>query len=306
MLVSYSELSTVQKIKYISVNIQASIGIIGLLGNVLAMCVFSRPSLRNHSYSFYWRVTAVSDSILLLHTFKNWVVTAIDDDSIITPFFCANSEFQPHVAGFISLWMLALISIDRLLAIAYPTRFEVFRKRWFQITLVGLIVAYSVLANIQLATNYRVEFTRDLNTNRTRKICFLPPHIHYRNSYSILINVVLVNLVINNLMDLKLILSIKAAKKKTRMRVHGRQTTIRDRKFAISSIALNVASCLLKIPFAVALYASTYFEMNRDEQQMIFKLTGAILVIDNGDLFFINMFVNSIFYREFLKMIRLK
>lgn len=304
----YEILNLYQKIIYVFVNIQAIIGVIGIVGNILAFCVFYRKPLRKLTYSFYWRVIAFTDSLKLTHTFRHWAnfVYGFNID-LQSSFFCRINEYQPYVFGTISEWLLILISLDRLIVIAYPNQIHILQKRWFQKLLVLIVVIYSLLIHIDLPLNYRlVETVNSTNTSEITFSCRLPIGIQQRFSYIIFINIILANVLINNVLNLKLILFIKSSRLKTNQNVILRRSTIRDRKFAISSIVLNIASILVKIPFVVGRLASKYYHVNEEINQMIFMVTITILIIDNCDLFFVNMFVNSIFYQEFRKMIKLK
>ena len=298
----YEKLNKYQKISFITVNIQVVWGILGILANILTILVFSRKSLRHHSYSFYWRVMSVADMIVLLETFDNWSSYILNIDiQLISPFFCTFNQYQPHVAGFISHWMLALVSIDRFFAIAYPKRFGLFRKRWFQIALVFIVVIYCFLSHIELPLNYTL---KRVNGSSNSLVCYLPDKVQFRSSYMIMINIILVNIVINNILHVKLVFSIRASKRKTRR--NRTRSTIRDRKFAMSSIVMNIASFVSKMPFAVGMYFSSYFALGLDQHQNVFYITGLIALIDHGDSLLINLCVNSIFYNEFRRMLKFK
>ena len=93
----------------------------------------------------------------------------------------------------------------------------------------------------------------------------------------------------------------------SRKRVNGNSNrnsslSYRDRKFAICSVCLNLASMILKMPFSLTLVILSYSNKSFDEIYSIIKITGTVSNIDNGFSFFINMFVNSLFYNEFLKL----
>lgn len=304
-MLNFHELNTYKKISFIFVNIEALIGVVGILGNMLSIRVFSQKDLKNHSYSFYWRILSISDSFVLISTFKLWSNHVLGVSlQTISPLFCTLNEYHTYVASFISTWMLALISFDRFLVIVYPNRFKLFRRRPFQSILVFIVVLYSILVNLRIPLNNRLEVFESFNSSKTITIiiCHLPRSVHNWNFYLILSNTFVVNCVINCALDIKVFFSIRAARVKSHRIVNGLLSTVRDRKFAITSIVLNVSSSLLKLPFALGIYVSGYYNLSRDQHHMILTITGAIAVLDNCDLFFVNLFVNSIFYREFHKI----
>lgn len=294
---------------FLFMNVQVFISTIGFVGNILAFFVFSRKPLRKQSYSFYWKIMIISDCIVLLHSFRHWAnfVLNINID-LFSNILCKINEYQPYVASSVSQWLLVLISIDRLVIILYPNRSRLMKKRYFQAILVAFIIAFSMLINIQLPFNYQLQsIGNGKNSSRIQLVCYLPDNFEVNSNYLVMINFILPNIVINNILDVVLICFITSSRRTVRKRVQINFASVnRDIKFAISSIALNVASSLLKIPFAIGLYASNYFNMSQDQNKMLFIINVTILIIDNSDLFYINMIFNSIFYKEFRNMIRFK
>lgn len=294
---------------FLFMNLQVFISTLGFVGNILAFFVFSRKPLRKQSYSFYWKIMIISDCIVLLHSFRHWAnfVLNINID-LFSNILCKINEYQPYVAASISQWLLVLISIDRLVIILYPNRSRLMKKRYFQVILVAFIVAFSMLINIQLPFKYQLQsIGHGKNSSRIQLVCYLPDNFEINSNYLVILNFILPNIVINNILDIILICFITSSRRTVRKRVQINIASVnRDIKFAISSIALNVASSLLKIPFAIGLYASNYFNMTQDQNKMLFIINVTILIIDNSDLFYINMVFNSIFYKEFRNMIRFK
>lgn len=227
-MVKYNELNPYEKITYIFINIQAIVGILGIIGNILAFCVFSRTGFKKHSYSFYWRIMSICDIIVVLETFDNWANFILDANiQSISAFLCTINEFHTYVASKVSLWILSLISLDRFLVIIYPNRFMLFRRRRFQVTLVVILLLFSILIHLQLPLNHQLISIE--NTNSSQVSCYLPPNVQNRNYYCIVINIVVFNLIVNSFLHVKLIRAINASKRKLR---HRRSWTLRDRKFA--------------------------------------------------------------------------
>ena len=103
---------------------QASIGLIGIISNILAICVFERKELKKRSYSIYWKLKALFENIILLHAFRNWVKIFLNIDfTIISSIFCRLNEYISYVAIGVSLWLEFIITLDRFFTIVYPTRF---------------------------------------------------------------------------------------------------------------------------------------------------------------------------------------
>lgn len=141
---NFNDLSIYLKVNYAFSNIQFVIGIIGLISNILVICVFSRKSLRKYSYTFYCRTKAASDIIVLLFTFRNWANFIMDANlDVVSPFFCILNQFFPYSWGCFSLIVLGIISIDRFLIVIYPNRFKLIKEKWFQLALLLLVFIWS-------------------------------------------------------------------------------------------------------------------------------------------------------------------
>lgn len=137
MLLNYYNLNYLQQLNYIFHYLQIVISIIGIIGNVLNMIVFMRKRFANLSFSFYNKVLGVIDIIVLLHSFRHWAAYMFDSDiDLVSQFFCTIDEYQPLIASHCSLLLLTLISVDRLITIAYPNRFNIIKKKWFQSILI--------------------------------------------------------------------------------------------------------------------------------------------------------------------------
>ena len=305
-MINYHSFNIYQKLTFVFVNIQALLGLVGIICNILVICVLRRKPLNKYSYSFYWQIIACTDIFILLHTIRNWANYVFDVDlSRLSTLFCKINEFQPYVVSYISLWILALISFDRLVVIVYPKRFKILNERWFQISLALIIIVYSLLVNIQLPLYFRLEERNVTVNNSSLKtyVCYLPLEILNVTSYIGFIHIILLNLVINNILHLKIIhfLYISRRNRASNSSIQMR-SLIRNRKVAFSTIGLNISSCFYKMFFVFGIYIATVYEFNADQFKLIYTISVTVTVIDNCDLFFINMFFNSMFYEEFFKM----
>lgn len=142
-MVNYSSLSDVLKVTYIFQYLEIWVAALGIVGNCLTFLVFLRKRFSENSFGFYIKFMTITDTIVLLHSFCHWAAFIVDwDIDLIWPFFCTTGEYQPKVCASISVWLLGLIAFDRWISTAYPNRFGLFKKRWFQSFLVCVIIAY--------------------------------------------------------------------------------------------------------------------------------------------------------------------
>lgn len=300
----FKELNVYEKINFICQYVQSIIGLVGIVGNILAICVLQRKSLKKYSYSFYWRILACSDIIVLIHTFRHWLKFILDFDiDLLSPVLCRFNEYQPYVAGYISLWLLTVISIDRLVTIVYPNRFGFIKRRPFQIAVIAIILVYSLFINILLPLNSRlvkVEF----GNYTTKSVCHQPIEVLKLNSLIFLVNIIIVNIFINIIIDIRIICFLFMSRKSHIQR--RSRSYIKDQKFTYNVIVLNINSVILKLLVVLAVCLPAYLNLDSEKSQLVFTIFISISIIDHSDLFFINILVNSIFYKEFINMIRPK
>lgn len=275
--------------------------LVGIIGNSLVICVFSRQTFKNNSFSFYSRILCLSDTALLLHFIIHISIDFIDKNyELFSPMFCLTRYFVGYVFGTNSLWLLTLISIDRLIVIGYPnSQPSIIQKRWFQFTLVFLVFCYSVFVNINVPLNYQFEVIRQGNVSKL--FCFVAIEAQIQQTFISLVNFILVSILINNILSVKLIVVVRNSRKKLQ-----RSFKSRDMKFSISSVGLNFASFFIRMSLVIGVVISKHLNLDSYQQDLSFKIGLAIVTFDHSLNFFINFFLNSIFYKEFLIMIGIK
>ena len=281
-------------------SIQASIGLIGIIGNMLTFTIFLRMPLKSHSYAFYFWLMSWTDSIVLLQMFRHWSRTVFNIDvDLIGPYFCRFNEYQPYFFGSICVWLRILILFDRLIRVVYPAYFRIVRRKWFQIMAIFLVFTYSALIHSILPLNYSLQMAE----NSTNLICYLSPEIQALNFLICLSNLVF-NTIITGVLNFKLISYINISRKRLRTKIafKSRQSFIKDRTFALSSIGISLTSFFFQITFSASAFVAFSLNLNRDLMQLVFVSSLTITICSNASVFFINIFTNSLFYKAFLSL----
>lgn len=297
---------------FIVKNVYLWLCIVGIFGNILSVVIFCRKFLKSYSYSFYCRLMAVNDTILLVnfsaHLIKDFIDTNFD---IVSPLFCSLKVYPNYVIGTISLWLLTLISIDRLFTIVYPSRFNIIKKRWFQITMISVIISYSIIINLTAALNYKYDVIFDMDRNLTKSVCYLSSVDQNKQSMVLFANFLIVNIVVNNILNVKIIAFIVRSRRKTSYNKVNRTNnnshlSSKDRKFSICSVGLNLTSFISRIPIPISVMLSNYFKFEPDQFILALNIGLTIATLDHSSIFFINMLFNTSFRREFLIMLGIK
>lgn len=311
----YDKLNEYEKITYVATYMEFVIGIIGLVGNVVVVFIFSRQSLRKYSYSFYSRGKTIADSLFIAFSLRNWTryVYGIDIQ-LANQFSCVFWGYGDYVVGTIGQFFLLLTSIDRVVLIVYPNRFQIFRKKWFQITLALIAVGYSLLVNILLALN---SFLIDipLGGNQTMKMCIMPSNIITIQAWIILIHVLGMVLAANSLLNFKLFLFIRSSRNKVASYANSTninnnnnnaanlKTQKNDRRFAVASIGQSLITFVFKFTSGILHTTAITSNFSLDKYIMIFTLVIMIFIIDGAVTFFVNIAINAVFRDEFLAVL---
>ena len=278
--------------------IQASIGVIGIIGNMLTFMIFLRRPLRTHSYAIYFWIMSWADSFELLHMLRHWVRTAFNIDvDLISPWFCRINEYQPYLVGSMCIWLRVLILFDRLIRVVYPAYFRIVRRKWFQFSALFIIFTFSALVHIIMPFNYRIQTIG----NSTNLICVLPPDIQGLNFLICLANQG-INGILTGIFNYKLISFIYFSRKRLRNKLvyKSRQLFIKDRTFALSSIGMSLTSFVLQAAFSTSALVSFSLNLNQDLMQLVVIAGLTVTIFSYSSVFFISILTNSIFYKAFL------
>ena len=300
----YSDLENYnQKLTYIFQNVQTVLGFIGLVSEILIISVFGRKRLRDNSYAFYCILIACFEITICLQTFRLWSAFMFDANiDLVSQFFCAISEYLPYSASTTSLWLYVLISLDRVVTIAYSNRFQLLKKRRFQIFLAVFAIVGNFLMYIELPLSFKL--LTIYGTNQT--ICSIPNDIFNIQMWITFTNIFIINLVVINLLNFKMIHYLITTRNSLHLLNSNRRSVIKDRKFALSTVCINIACFISKTPLCVALLVSYYLELSLDTVRLLFTICVMINMLFYALSFAIYMLVNSIFFDEFYLIIGLK
>lgn len=309
-MVDYKNLNYFQRISYISQNVQVIVSLFGIIGNILVICVFFRRSLRKYSYSFYCQLKALGDTIVLLYTFKNWSSNVLDANlDTVSPFFCLTSVYAAFSLDVWCMCLLALISLDRLLMVMYPNRFEPLKNRPLQIVFISALLIYSLAVNIILPLNTSF-VTSQIGNQTTQSACLASPEILAEHSWIFVGNILVLILLVNNAVNIRLIVFIVSSRRKVANHhesgTTNRSTSFRDRKFAITSIGQSLIAVTCKLPLGIVTIASNYLNLDFDTFMSLISISVSIINIEHAAAFYVSMFINTVFYQEFMRAFRLR
>ena len=156
--------------------------------------------MRKYSYSFYIILKAIADSIILVSALNKW--TAYMFDVNFDSWWALSCLARLYVCFSLSLWemlLILLISLDRLLKIMYPNRFESVRKWQTKSILVMLMLIYSFAVNIILPLNTSYEILHP------KSVCILSFNVIKSHSWIFVGHILFLIFCLNNAVNIRLI-----------------------------------------------------------------------------------------------------
>ena len=138
--------------EYVQVTLPIIIIILGLFGNILSCVVLLRKNFRHRSISIYLLAISVLDSIFLLSSFP--LIVAIHllfqiDYRTLSTFGCATSLFIERASRTMSVWIMAVLTVERMLAISFSHQAQQFisQRRAIIGTLVVVIIVRAICSD---------------------------------------------------------------------------------------------------------------------------------------------------------------
>lgn len=283
--------------------VQLFIGVIGVIGNLILIDVFLRPSLRRLSYSFYAIVKACVDIIFLLNVFRFWLIAIFNINIVnLNIFFCKLTDYLLAVTCSTTEMLSLLISIDQVATVIYTNRFPALKKRSVQVSLVFLALVYSFLVIIIEPINSQiVEITYK---NKTWLLCQMTDEVDEITSWLVAGAIIGLPTLINTVLNVRLLVFIILSRNKVNRAT--RNTSRRDRKFTIVSIVSNSIGVVCKTASGILIVMSIKHNWNSYTIALVTLIEISIFFLESSLPFFINIFINSIFYDEFMKLIRFR
>ena len=268
--------------------------IAGVIGNSLQFVIFSRKKFSKFSSRNLYRVLAVQDNCFIIYNIfyesANYFKIDYNQFSII---WCKIDNFIAFSFCPISGWIIALISIDKYISICY-SRKEIFRNRKFQVFILSMVYLFNIFYSIPMTV-----FTEFITQNKSSNLssetkCFVPTFLWIMN----LLNLALFPFALMLTFSMLLIATIF----KTRLKLlsftssNDRKRLIKDLKFSLSSIMLNLAYIFLTLPFNIG-YITEF-----NDNIILYYIYYMSYCVN----FLILISSNSIFRKEVFILIRIK
>ena len=288
--------------KTIIVFMYLAITMTGLITNTLSFVVFSRKRFSNTIFSTYFRLYIIFQTLNLILPINqalelNFNIYFVKLSNFTCKFFTYLAFFNSSIPA----WLLVLISIDRFISIAYPTKFLFKNTLKFQLITCLLmailnICVYSpvLLFHLKKSEIFNYQTNRSELTYSCERIGF----------WFHLIDLFQSTIIPFTLMSLTSIFTVKKVfeSRKLISNNNSNKNKSNDLKFAIISITTNIVFLAYSVPYFVYTliteFSSLLTNLDTDVILLIHSISYLCFFVHIIDVFFINILVNSLFKNE--------
>ena len=286
----------------------------GLIGNVLMFVVFSKRRLQKLSISIYFQSMALVNLYITINWIKQYL-NYVENYYLVnqSEFLCKAIYFTIYVAGPTSAWIQVAAGIDRfLITIVSPTsKFKLIQKRSFQIAIVLLIVVYNSGYYFYMLFDFNLVLTIVNNSNNDSS--------DYSVSWSCIENdsrsIYIMDLLNNTLLPFVIMIGftsatiygvLKARRRANKSSEQARRVRMRDIKFAVTLIVLNLVFLILNAPNPILSLIADYSNIDEDNSDIFYRLE--IWGIFSYYFYYMSIFyfqlaVNSLVRKQFFEIL---
>ena len=131
---------------------------LGTTGNILSAIVMRQPALRQSVTSVYLTVLAFADTLLLWTiAFRHWLRAIADVDIRLTRIGCPLHLFCVYWSSDFASWMVASISVERVVAVLFPHKAKIIFTRKRALLYIASIALFLTVVNAFLLGAYSLK-----------------------------------------------------------------------------------------------------------------------------------------------------
>ena len=281
-----------------------AVNLLTIIGSLLSFIIFSRKAFKKSAIGIYCRSLAIFDLFVCANFIAGIASILMKDSSLIqdTEWLCKMSTYITSAFSAMSGWVLVFFSLDQLITVLMSNRFPIFKKKWFQYSLIlGLFVFHCLIYSPYIFLSELRNTTSSGNVTACKITSIaLPLVLLFESSIlPLAILFILTALIIRYLNKSR----ANAFNEHIMSSVNSQRRVLHEYKYAFNSVILNI----FHIVFSSPLIISLTIPFNDIELFMLVGFVGYLFYSLNFALhFWVHFCVNSIFRNEFFILIRVK
>jgi hypothetical protein len=285
--------------------------LIGIITNTLNLIIFNSKTFKSRPVALYFLILAMVDILCVIQYCQYFIYEYFQLDlKSYSRFSCITLMYCLYFLPGVSVWLEILISIDRMLNLTKPQQYPYLRKHSFQLG------AFFTIVCTNFATYSPFVFKYDLNKDRNStqefgilefsRTCKLrDENVKFSLALIDMLNFTLLPIPIMLICSILMIRKLfrirnRLSVNETNFMSASSRRDLRNKKFAIKSLILNVIYFIFNIPITATNFALVF--SSSQLTQMIFLVSLNFFFIKFCLPFFVYFSVNKTFRSEFFKL----
>lgn len=270
--------------------------IFGLCGNLLALAVLNRKVMRKIGPVLMHKVLFIFDSLYLVFFIQSYLSRGFGINFLqFSRIGCKFFYFFVHSLAPISPLAIVYISLDRYISIKYPNRRLLLKKNREQIVSIALFITFNLLYKIPIIINYDISYR---NGSQSCTIASINSRL-LLTYMDVGFRIVFISVVMILITILIIYCIYKSRRRVMNMSTVDSRIIKKDIRLSVTSLLINFIYIILNMP----LNFTSFFSSSIPEYGYLITLN--LFYMSYSINFYIIVFTNSLFRREFLNLLRL-
>ena len=279
--------------------IPSIVTILALFGNGFTIAIFMSKEFRTQSMNRWLSLLAISDTLLILMI---WPLNNPEALMVYTSLNCKMLIYATMCFLLLSSTFIAIASIDRYIAVIYPTKLLIRKKLWFQL----VVLLASIVIVLSLNSPYVAFY--DLSSYNGTQFCqFSDPFMIVSLNIGLAFLAIIFPAIIMLITSVGIIMKVNSSKKKFAKQNNNKNS--KERHLTRTLIGTHIFFILFNSPVNIgAIFTDNNIAHGIDVALNLFiwYVLMALLLLHCSCAFFLYLLSNKLFRKKFFMMIGLK
>ncbi len=275
--------------------------LLGTVGNVLSLAVFSRKRFKNISVNFMFRIMCITDTLCLLQALQTVLFYAgiynIRTQSELT---CKLFPYLAYSLLPIKGWILVFIDFERYMSVKNPAKKLILQNSRIQVISIVYICVFNFLWYIPFMTNLNLFETRN-----KKLVCNQLKNVKKKVADTMdILNSSLVPFSLMIMFTVLIVMEVYRSKNRIGTNLKNLCVVKKEqkcKKFTITLVLTNLAFIFFNIPFRINSFLYAFYH-----NKLLIAIFRFICYGSFAMPIFIYVVTNSLFRKELLEMMGLK
>lgn len=269
------------------------ISIIGVACNTITFFIFTSKSFRDQSMNRWLAALAITDTIVVLFVWPQ----NLPNIYAATTFNCQMIQFAIIFTYTMCSFLITITSIDRMLAVVYPTKFAFRKKLWCQ----ALVLLITCILTAIFNSPYFIYFGAVQESNVT-SCHYTTPFVNIYVDIFLLIIYLVMPVVIILICTIAIYHKLHSLKLKSGRLTNSNKDTYLTKTIFGTTLFYFVMNAPVDIAVIFTDY-NLYYYRNVNLNVFIYNFLNFVSLLHNSCSFFVYLLCNKMFRMKFLSIL---